>query len=129
MRVGPDTRLSYGSPTVFAMSIKIPSESGPAVALGASLLAFEANVGFYGGLLWLANWDIGTPQLERAGLRMIEQMRRGYGAFSSMENAPGNLFRTDEIADLHAFLCVPMLFGWDAYFIPRGTQYFAYIRT
>jgi hypothetical protein len=29
---------------------------------------------------------------------------------------------------LHAFLCVPMLFGWDAYFIPRGTRYFAYVR-
>jgi hypothetical protein len=129
MKVGQYAHLSYESPTVFGMSIKMPLESGPVMALGSGLLAFEANVEFYGGLLWLANWDIGTPLVERAGLKIIEQMRRGYGNCSSIENAPGNLFRTDEIADLHAFLCLPMLFGWDAYFVPRGTRYFAYVRS
>jgi hypothetical protein len=128
MRVGQYAQLSYKSPTVFGTSIKIPQEAGPATALGAGLIAFEGKADFYGGLLWLASWDIGTPLVERAGLKMIEQMRRGYGACSSVENAPGNLFRTDETADLHAFLCVPMLFGWDAYFVPRGTRYFAYVR-
>jgi hypothetical protein len=128
MKVGQNAQLRYKTPAVFGASIRIPLEAGPAVALCSGLLAFEANVDFYGGLVWLANWDTGTPQIERAGLKMIEQMRRGYGACSSIENAPGNLFRTDEVADLHAFLCVPMLFGWDAYFIPRGTRYFAYVR-
>lgn len=129
MKVGPQGQLSYGSLTVFGMSIKIPLEAGPAVALSSSILAFEANADFYGGLLWVVNWDIGTPQIERCGLKIIEQMRCGYGACSSIENAPGNLFRTDEVGDLHAFLCLPMLFGWDAYFIPRGTRYFAYVRS
>lgn len=129
MKVGPQVQLSYGSPTVFGMSIKIPLDTGPAVALSASLLAYEANTDFYGGLLWVVNWDIGTPQIERCGLKLIEQMRRGYGANSSIENAPGNLFRTDEIVDLHAFLCLPMLFSWDAYFVPSGTRYFAYVRS
>jgi hypothetical protein len=128
MKVGEYAQLSYRSPAVFGMSIRIPPEVGPALALCSGLLDFEANSDFYGGLLWLANWDIGTPQLERVGLKMVEQMRRGYGVCSSIENAPGNLFRTDEIADLQAFLCVPILFGWDAYFVPRGTRYFAYAR-
>lgn len=129
MRVGPDGHLSYGSSIVFGFSIKVPMEAGPAIALASSLLAFEANVDFYGGLLWLVDWDIGTPQIERSGLRMIEQMRRGYGICSSIDNTPGNLFRTDEIADLHAFISVLMLFGWDAYFVPRGTRYFVYFRS
>lgn len=128
MKVGQYAHLSNESPPVLGLSIRIPTEAGRAIALGSGLLAFEANVEFYGRLLWLANWDIGTPQIERAGLRMIEQIRRGYGACSSIESAPGNLFRTDQVADLHAFLSVPMLFGWDAYFVPRGTRYFAYVR-
>jgi hypothetical protein len=129
MKVGPHGHLSYGPSVALGVSVKVPVEAGPTIALASSLLAFEANVDFYGGLLWLVNWDIGTPQIERSGLRMIEQMRRGYGICSSIDNTPGNLFRTDEIADLHAFISVLMLFAWDAYFIPRGTRYFMYFRS
>ncbi len=98
------------------------------MALASSLMSAEEDDGFYGALIWFTNWDIGTPNIERSGLRILEQMRRGYGVTASVENAPAQLFRSDEAVDAQAFLTLPMLFGWDAYFTPHGTRYFAYVR-
>src|SRR5260370_9919779 len=129
-RISPAPRgyLRYGMSEPLGIRLTVPREAQAAVMLAHRLLAFEGDDGYYGAFMWFANWDIGTPQIERCGLRMLEQMRRGYGVTASVENAPGQLFRTDEIADAHAFLTLPLLFGWDAYFMPHGTRYFAYAR-
>jgi hypothetical protein len=106
----------------------VPPEAPRAVALVSSLLAVEEDDGFYGALMWFRSWDIGTPRIERCGLRILEQMRRGYGVTASLENAPGQLFRTDELVDAEAFLTLPLFFGWDAYLAPHGTRHFVYAR-
>ncbi len=121
--------LHYATSKPLGLRIDVPSEAPRAVTLISSLLAVEEDEGdYYGALLWFTNLDIGTPRIERCGLRILEQMRRGYGVTASVENAPGQAFRTDEIVDVHAFLALPLLFGWDAYFLPHRTRYFAYIR-
>jgi hypothetical protein len=121
--------LRYANGNRLGFRLEVPSEAPRAVALVSSLLAVEEDDGdYYGALLWFTNFDTGTPRIERCGLRILEQMRRGYGVTASVENAPGHLFRTDEIADVHAFLALPLLFGWTAYFVPHGTRYFAYAR-
>jgi hypothetical protein len=120
--------LRYATGRPLGLRINIPSQATRVVALVYSLLAVEEDVGYYGGLIWFTNWDYGTPEIERCGLRMLEQMRRGYGISQSVENAPCQLFRSDEIVDAHAFLALALLWGWDAYFTPHGTRYFAYCR-
>jgi hypothetical protein len=124
----PKGYLRYGISEPLGIRLTVPREAQAAVVLAHSLLAVEGDEGYFGAFMWFTNWDIGTPLIERCGLRILEQMRRGYGVTASVENAPGQLFRTDEIADTHAFLTLPLLFGWDAYFMPHGTRYFAYIR-
>lgn len=121
--------LRFATGVAYSIRVDVPPEASKAVVLASTLLAIEEEEsGFYGALIWFTNWDTGTPNIERCGLRMLEQMRRGYGVTASVENAPAQLFRTDEIADVHAFLALPLLFGWDAYFVPHGTHYFAYVR-
>ncbi len=120
--------LHYETSEIFGFRVDIPSEAPRVVALVYSLLAVEEDTGYYGGMIWYTNYDMGTPEIERCGLRILEQMRRGYGGVESVENAPAQLFRSDEIVDNHAFLTLPLLWGWDAYFMPHGTRYFAYSR-
>ena len=128
IKVDPAGYLRYPTHNLVGLRLAVPAEAQKTAALAASILSVEDDGGYYGGLLWFTNWDIGTPQIERCGLRILEQMRRGYGVTASVENAPAQLFRTDEMTDVQAFLTLPMLFGWDAYFAPHGTRYFAYVR-
>jgi hypothetical protein len=128
VRVAPSGHLRYATHDPYGIRLDVPSEAAKVVALVSSLLAVEQEDGFYGAFMWFTNFDTGTPRIERCGLRILEQMRRGYGVTPSIENAPGQLFRTDEMVDAHAFLTLPLLFGWDAYFMPHGTRYIAYAR-
>jgi hypothetical protein len=128
VKIESTDHLHYAASKVFGFRIDIPSEAMRVVALVYSLLAVEEDTGYYGGVIWFTNWGMGTPQIEQCGLRILEQMRRGYGAVESVENTPGQLFRSDELVDTHAFMTLPLLWGWDAYFTPHGTRYFAYAR-
>jgi hypothetical protein len=129
IQVDSTERLRYSTPNPMGIRVDVPQEALRAVALVATLLSIEEDEGaYYGGLILFRQLDTGTPRIERCGLRILEQMRRAYGVTASVENAPGQLFRTDEIVDVHAFLTLPLLFGWDAYFAPHATRYFAYAR-
>lgn len=128
VKVDPTGHLRYATREPLGIRLDVPPEARRAVALAYSLLAVEEDVGFSGALMWFTDWGYSPPQIENCALRMLEQMRRGYGVTASIENAPGQLFRSDEIMDVHAFLAIPLLFGWDAYFMPYGTRYFAFVR-
>lgn len=128
VKIGSPDHLQYQAPKIFGCRIDVPSEAMRIVSLVYSLLAVEQEVGFYGGLIWYTNWGMGTPELEQCGLRILEQMRRGYGAGESVENSPAQVFRSDERVDAQAFITLPLLWGWDAYFTPHGSRYFAYAR-
>lgn len=129
IKVDPEaSHLRYSTDNPHGLRINIPTEAQKTAVLVSSLLSVEGDDGYYGALMWFTNWDMGTPQIERCGLKVCEQMRRGYGVTASLENAPAQLFRTDESTDVQAFLILPMLFSWDAYFAPHGTHYFAYVR-
>ena len=125
---GTPEHLFYTNPNVFGCRIDLPPDPMQAVAFVYALLALEQNSTFYGALMWFTNWGAGTPQIEQCGLRILEQMRRGYGIVDSVENSPAHLFRSDEMIDAQAFATLALLWGWDAYFLPHGLRYFAYIR-
>jgi hypothetical protein len=86
---------------------------------------------FEGAMLWFTAWHVWNSGDEAAGYRLIEAMNKSVGQPSSFEAAPGHLFRADELADYVAMLLQPMIFGWDAYYLPRwsyGTgEFFLFI--
>src|ERR1700677_3837129 len=74
--------ISFDSQDAYRLRLNFP-ESPFRVAYAARLLsllgAFSDESGFYGALLWLRLWDIGSPQLEKSGWKMVERMRMGFG--------------------------------------------------
>jgi hypothetical protein len=128
VEVQSSDHLRFEGSKTFSCRIDVPLETMRVVALVYSLLSVESETRFYGGLIWYTNWGMGTPEIEQCGLRMLEQMRRGYGAVESIENAPVQVFRSDELVDAQAFMVLPLLWGWDAYFKPHSSRYFAYAR-
>jgi hypothetical protein len=56
---------------------------------------------------------------EAVGYRIIEAMNRAAGQLQSFEVAPGHTFRADELADAVGMLMQPMVFGWNAYYLPQ----------
>ena len=92
-----------------------------------SLLNTESEEHFNGALLWLTLWTIGSTNLEKIGWKLIEKMRLGFGETRPIGVAPGHWFRSDEFVELNAFLLPCFIFGWDAYFVPSGQDYFVHI--
>ena len=91
------------------------------------MLGIENESRFGGALLWITLSTIGSPQLEKAGWKLVERMRQGYGENRPLEAARGHFFRTDELVDLSAFLVPCFVFGWDAYIVPNSNNFFVHI--
>lgn len=128
VKVDSTDHLSYDKKRTYGCRIDLPSEAARTVAFAYALVANDPSYEFFGALVWYTTWDTGTPQIEQCGLKAVEQMRRGYGAGASIENAPAQLFRTDEMVDAQAFFTLALLWGWDAYYVPHGRRHFAYAR-
>lgn len=128
IRVDATGHLRYATPNPLGIRLNVPPEARQTVALAYSLLAVEEDMSFSGALMYFVDWGYSPPEIENCAVKILEQMRRAYGVTASIENAPAQLFRSDEILDVHAFLAIPLLFGWDAYFMPHGTRYFGYLR-
>ncbi len=95
------------------------------VAQTLALLGTDWNEAmFYGAWLWITLFSIGSPQLERTGWMQIELMRRAFGELRTLEVARGHWFRNGQVVELAAFLTVCIEFGWDAWLVPAGEQFF-----
>jgi hypothetical protein len=97
---------------------------------------FLATVGyeardFGGALLWFTGWGVWNSSDEAVGYRIVEAMHRAAGQPNSFEAGTGHAFRADELQDAIGMLLQPMIFGWDAYYLPRWSygahQFFLYV--
>jgi hypothetical protein len=90
----------------------------------ASMLGIDDESQFHGALLWITLSTIGSIGLEKAGWKLVEKMRQGYGENRPLQSANGHFFRSDELVDLNAFLIPCFVFGWDAYVVPSSSNDF-----
>jgi len=130
LKVDAESRsLYYDNAESNCIELKFPEKpmQVPYFARVASFLNLEREERFYGAVLWLTLWDIGSPQLEKTGWKIVEKMRLGFGETRPISAAPGHSFRSDEIVELNAFLLPCFIFGWDAYLLPSGNDYFVHI--
>jgi hypothetical protein len=77
--------------------------------------------------LWIRERGIWGEYSEKTGARMVELMRLGKGEAESLEKRPGQLFGPEEVWETHSYLVIPMLFGWDAFLVPQGEDYFVFV--
>jgi len=118
----------FAHPEASCIDIEYPSklERLPFFARFLSTVGYESR-DFAGALLWFRQWDVWNRSDEGVGYKIVEAMNRAAGQPSAFETGPGHLFRADEMPDTVAMLLQPMVFGWDAYYLPRwsfGTDEF-----
>ena len=77
-------------------------------------------------LIWFTDWGVWNEIHERAGMYIIEQMRRANGEGEPLIGKPGHLFEASEAAALQSFLILPVFFSWDAYLAPISGEYFVF---
>jgi hypothetical protein len=130
VQVNSSDHLYYDAPEANCITLSYP-RTPLRVTYFARVIAmlgtYADEAQFSGALLWLRLWNIGSPQLEKSGWRLIERMRMGFGELRPLGVANGHWFRSDEIADLAAFIVPCFVYGWDAYVVPSGADCFAFI--
>jgi hypothetical protein len=110
----------YTHPEASCITLKYPEplERLPFFARYLSTLGYEPWH-FSGALLWFTEHGVWNYADEGIGYRIIEQMNRAAGQPSSFETSLGHDFRGDELNEAVAMLLQPMIFSWDAYYLPR----------
>jgi hypothetical protein len=116
----PSRLLSLGEST-FQLDVKVPHEALRSVALAYVLvmtgLVDDDAQNFEGGLVWLADWDMGSETTDRVGLRLLRAVRDGD---AELLDKPAQLFNGAEFVDANTTLSLLALFQWDAFFIPAS---------
>lgn len=90
----------------------------PFFARFLATLGYDPN-DFEGASLWFTTWGVWNSKDEAVGYQIVEAMNRAAGQPQSFEVAPGHVFRADELDDAVGMLIQPMVFGWDAYYLPQ----------
>jgi hypothetical protein len=121
--------LSYQTEGESYFVVRTPPEHMRIVALAYSILLQQDHASFKGGLIWLQMWQVGSPQMVRPGWKILEGMRRAQGDLRSLDIAPAQAFRHDELVELHAWLIQVMAYGWFAYFVPSVGDYYVLFTT
>jgi hypothetical protein len=92
-----------------------------------SLVTVEEEVNWNGGAVWYQDYDVWNHQNNVQGWTMIERLRMGYGELRPFGQATVNVFHDTDLSILPAFLLAPLIYGWDAYYIPYDRGSFASI--
>ena len=111
--------LFFAHPEASCIDIEYPPklERLPFFAGYLATLGYEAK-DFQGALLWFTEWGVWNSLDEGIGYRIIETMHSAAGQPRSFETGPGHTFRADELQEAIGMLLQPMVFGWDAMFVP-----------
>jgi hypothetical protein len=132
LSVGPgptkENLLRYRGSAEHRFFVLAPEEFRRIMSFTRTMLTFRGETAFCGGLIWLRRWNIGTPQFTKVGWQIIEDIRRAHGDLRSLDLAPAQLFREDELLDLHAFLVQVIGFGWVAEFVPSTGEFFVHFK-
>jgi hypothetical protein len=122
-----EQKLHYNNPEADCIELDFPETPMRATyfARKAALLGtdFDESM-FYGAMLWITLYDIGSPQLEKTGWKQVELMRQGFGDNRPLNAASGHWFRNGESVELSAFLVPCFVFAWDAYIVPSRGNFF-----
>jgi hypothetical protein len=124
-KLGPDyvqcdqDGLFYVHPEANCIDVEYPPKLEKLPFFGRQLAAIGyQDSDFEGALLWVDNWGIWNPRDEGLGYRIMEAVNRSAGQQQSFEVSPGHLFRSDELVEAAGMLLQPMIFGWDAFYMP-----------
>ncbi len=119
--------LAYETAERLSFSVPLVEKPSRIIALANYLVPAWDAASFKGALLWMREWEIGDDDSERTKLMIIDQMRRGAGVKTSLRETPAALFDSNELPRMYSHFVLPLLFGWDAFLVPAGQNYFVFV--
>jgi hypothetical protein len=78
-------------------------------------------------LLWVRDWDTDTDLMVEAGVSQFHRLRQSYRVHETLREMPATLMETTEVSGIIALSTVPLLFGWDAYFVSAKRNHLGYV--
>lgn len=82
---------------------------------------------FGGGLIWLQRWEIWSEDIDRVGYAFLGGLTSQPEAPLGGDISPAYEFEEGEFLTANAVLSLPLLFEWDAHFVPRSAQFIVFI--
>lgn len=73
---------------------------------------------YEGGLLYLQNWAIGSESIEQVGYALLARIRGEEEL--AVGDSPGHQIEPAEFVLAQTMLSIPMLFGWDAWYVAKN---------
>jgi hypothetical protein len=116
----------YSGEGWFTFLVKLPRSCSRTLALPRTSLPFDENRSFSGAMVWFRDWGIGNDTDEETAMHLIQRLRGRAGEERPLIEAPGHLFSAEEFSDVRAYWTVSMIFGWDPFLFPLGSDYFVF---
>ena len=123
-------RLSFPGGYPVGIRLQTPVAATARVALTEVLLTSDLLVesgARCGCLVWLQDWDIWSESVERVGRQLLAGLRGGSALNEEVRSAPAHALDADEFAAAQALIAIPLLFEWDAYWVPENARHLAWI--
>jgi hypothetical protein len=127
LKVTADRYLHYGFENQHCFTVGLEEKPSRVIALADYLVPTWEDVPFEGALLWIRERGIWGDYSENTGAMVVQQMRFADGENEPLEKRPGHLFGPEELVKMHSYFVIPLLFGWDAFVIPGGQDYFVFV--
>lgn len=120
-----DKRNDLGFRNGGNLTTTVPLPSKPyRIPYLANLLITGAYVEpFVESLLWITDWGVAGEVSNRVGYKMVYALRADD---RPLIDAPAHRLDSTEEVVAQSLLVVPILLGWDAYFIPVTGKYFVF---
>lgn len=126
----PSARVSPTSGQAPRFRLTVPNRATDLVGLAYVILMSDTHASddaFGGGILWLSRWEIGSEDIDRVGYSLLGSLTSQRDQAPTGDIAPGYLFDSADFADAHAAVSVPLLFQWDAHYIPAGGEFVVFM--
>jgi len=115
VELGPPGGLRLGDGGESRFRVSVPDEATAVVALAYVIVmtgveSYEEE-NFKGAMVWMRRWEIWSESIDRVGYSFM-------GADAPTDQTPARLFAAGEFVGAQAALSLPMMFQWDALFVP-----------
>jgi hypothetical protein len=127
LEINSSRYLNYDSEKLHCFSVSLEEKASRVIALADYLVPTWPDVPFAGALFWIRERGVWGDFSENASAMMLQQMRLAKGESKPLGEFPGQLFAADELVEFHSYFLLPLLFGWDAFVVPEGKDYFLFV--
>ena len=118
-----DGDVAFQTGKNLVIAVPLPEKPYRLPYLADLLLTGPSTSAFTESLLWFTDWGVGGEVSNRVGFHVLQGL---YPDSRPLIELPARLFGPDERIAAQSHLVLPILMGWDAYFIPVTGRYFVF---